>query len=275
MAYSKQTELGVAGGQASGDGRRLPRSRAAFGRRMLPVLFVVVLVVIWELYCLLEGVQEYVLPAPSVIFARIQESWPALYDNGLATLKSTVVGFVVGSAVGFALAGIMFFSRLVRDIVYPLVVGAQTIPKVALAPLLVLWFGFGVTPRIAIVALMCFFPVTITSLEGLDSPDRNLLDLLRSVNASRFQIFTRIRLPNAWPQVLSGLKIAMTLAVVGAVVAEWVGSDAGLGYLLLLANSQLDAPLLFSALFLLILMGVALYELVAVAEWWLLRWQRV
>jgi NitT/TauT family transport system permease protein len=138
----------------------------------------------------------------------------------------------------------------------------------------VLWLGFGIWPKIVVTALMVFFPVTVTAAEGLTSVDRNLLDLLRSVNASQAQIFFRIRFPHALPHIFSGLKIGITLAVVGAVVGEWVGADSGLGYLLVYANTLLDSTLLFASLFLLIVIGVVLFVLVGIAERVLLPWHQ-
>ena len=136
-----------------------------------------------------------------------------------------------------------------------------------------LWLGLGILPKLAIVALMVFFPVVITAAEGFSSVDRNLLDLVRSVNASQWQIFRRVRFPHALPQIFSGLKIGITLAVVGAVVGEWIAADNGLGYLLLQANTQLDSTLLFSALVLLVVLGVVLFVLVEIAERLLLPWR--
>ena len=160
-----------------------------------------------------------------------------------------------------------------RATLYPLIVASQAVPKIAIGPLLVLWLGLGMLPKLAIVALMVFFPVVITAAEGFSSVDRNLLDLMRSVSASQWEIFRRVRFPHALPQIFSGLKIGITLAVVGAVVGEWIGSDNGLGYLLLQANTQLDTTLLFSALALLVVLGVVLFLLVEIAERLLLPWR--
>jgi NitT/TauT family transport system permease protein len=146
------------------------------------------------------------------------------------------------------------------------------VPKIAIAPLLVLWLGFDIWPKIAVTALMVFFPVTVTAAEGFASVDRNLLDLLRSVDASATQIFLRVRFPHALPHIFSGLKVGITLAVVGAVVGEWVGADSGLGYLLTYANTLLDSTLLFASLFMLIVLGVILFVLVDLAERLLLPW---
>jgi NitT/TauT family transport system permease protein len=196
-----------------------------------------------------------------------------LWSATKVTLVEVVVGFVMGVALGLALALPIAYSPVVRATLYPLIVASQAVPKIAIGPLLVLWLGLGAWPKLVIVALMVFFPVVITAAEGFSSVDRNLLDLMRSVNASQWEIFRRVRFPHALPQIFSGLKIGITLAVVGAVVGEWIAADNGLGYLLLQANTQLDSTLLFSALVLLVVMGVVLFIVVEIAERLLLPWR--
>jgi NitT/TauT family transport system permease protein len=249
-----------------------PSTQAKALQRLLPVAFIIVLLVIWEIVARLGSVPEYILPAPTAIGARVVRSWGTLWDAALITTGEVLFGFVIGVVLGIALAIPIAYSRMVRNTLYPLIVASQAVPKIAIAPLLVLWLGFGVWPKIAVTALMVFFPVTVTAAEGFSSVDRNLLDLLRSVNATPAQIFFRIRFPHALPHIFSGLKVGITLAVVGAVVGEWVGADSGLGYLLTYANTLLDSTLLFAALFLLIVLGVILFVVVDVAERVLLPW---
>lgn len=249
-----------------------PSTQAKALQRLLPAAFMVVLLVIWEIVARLGSVPEYILPAPTAIGARVVSSWGTLWDAALITTGEVLFGFVIGVVLGIALAIPIAYSRMVRNTLYPLIVASQAVPKIAIAPLLVLWLGFGIWPKIAVTALMVFFPVTVTAAEGFSSVDRNLLDLLRSVNATPAQIFFRIRFPHALPHIFSGLKVGITLAVVGAVVGEWVGADSGLGYLLTYANTLLDSTLLFAALFLLIVLGVILFVVVDVAERVLLPW---
>lgn len=249
-----------------------PSTQAKALQRLLPAAFMIVLLVIWEIVARLGSVPEYILPAPTAIGARVVSSWGTLWDAALITTGEVLFGFVIGVVLGIALAIPIAYSRMVRNTLYPLIVASQAVPKIAIAPLLVLWLGFGIWPKIAVTALMVFFPVTVTAAEGFSSVDRNLLDLLRSVNATPAQIFFRIRFPHALPHIFSGLKVGITLAVVGAVVGEWVGADSGLGYLLTYANTLLDSTLLFAALFLLIVLGVILFVVVDVAERVLLPW---
>jgi NitT/TauT family transport system permease protein len=255
-----------------------PLPRASFLRRwsttLLPTGFVVLLLIVWEgVTRLTDAVPDYLLPAPTAILSRMVDTPDVLWSATQVTLVEVVVGFVAGTLIGLSLALPIAYSAAVRSTLYPLIVASQAVPKIAIGPLLVLWLGLGMTPKLAIVALMVFFPVVVTAAEGFSSVDRNLLDLLRSVDASQWQIFRRVRLPHALPQIFSGLKIGITLAVVGAVVGEWIGADNGLGYLLLQANTQLDSTLLFAALILLVLLGVVLFILVEVAERLLLPWR--
>lgn len=241
---------------------------------ILPALLIIALLVAWQLFTTFTNVVEpYILPKPTSILDRIVNSPGLLWSNTRVTLVETLVGFAIGVAVGVALAIPITYSTAARNTLYPLIVASQAVPKVAIAPLLVVWLGLGITPKLAVVALMVFFPVVVTAAEGFGSVDRNLLDLLRSVHASQWQIFRRVRLPHALPQLFSGLKIGITLAVVGAVVGEWVGADSGLGYLILHANTLLDTTLLYAALVVLVALGVVLFVLVEIAERVLLPWR--
>lgn len=243
-------------------------------QRVLPVVFLAAIVGIWELASRFTDVPVYILPAPSAIVERLIRSWALLWEHSVVTLTEIGIGFAVGVVLGLALAIPIAYSTIFRNTVYPLIVASQAVPKIAIAPLMVLWLGFDIMPKIVVTALMVFFPVTVTAAEGFSSVDRNLLDLLRSVHASQAQIFFKIRFPHALPQIFSGLKIGITLAVVGAVVGEWVGADSGLGYLLVYANTLLDSTLLFASLILLIAIGVVLFVIVGILERLLLPWHR-
>lgn len=231
-------------------------------RAVLPFGFLLLCVAAWEAAVVLLRVNAFVLPAPTVIFARIVRSWPEILSNTVVTVQETLLGFVLGALIGFILALLIAYSRLFEQMLYPLLVASQAVPKIAIAPLFVLWFGFGIWPKVVVTVLLVFFPVVVTTAEGLMSVDRNLIDLLRSVSANPWQVFIKVRLPHALPQIMAGLKIAITLAVVGAVVGEWVGADRGLGYLIIFANSQLDTTLSFAAITVLVVIGVVLFVVV-------------
>jgi len=249
-----------------------PSAQARALQRILPAAFLSGLLVVWELVARFGNVPQYILPPPTAIGGRLVSSWGTLWDATLITTSEVLIGFAVGVVLGIGLAIPIAYSTLVRNTLYPIIVASQAVPKIAIAPLLVLWLGFDIWPKIAVTALMVFFPVTVTAAEGFSSVDRNLLDLLRSVHATPAQIFFKIRFPHALPHIFSGLKVGITLAVVGAVVGEWVGADSGLGYLLTYANTLLDSTLLFASLFLLIVLGVVLFAIVDLAERVLLPW---
>lgn len=255
-----------------GAAEELPATGWGWQRSVLPGLFLVAVFALWEIAARVTDVPRYILPAPTAIGERLIRSWPLLWDHSLVTLTEIGIGFAVGVALGLALAIPIAYSAVVRNTLYPLIVASQAVPKIAIAPLLVLWLGFDIWPKIVVTALMVFFPITVTAAQGFTSVDKNLLDLLRSVHANQAQIFFKIRFPHALPHIFAGLKIGITLAVVGAVVGEWVGADAGLGYLLVYANTLLDSTLLFASLFLLVIIGVVLFVLVGIAERILLPW---
>ena len=244
-------------------------------RSMLPALFLVALVVAWQVAVSVFEVKSYILPGPAAIWHRLTVSWSFMLPHAAATLEETLIGFLLGSLIGFGLALLIAHSRLLEQMLYPLIVASQAVPKIAIAPLFILWFGFGIGPKVVVTILLVFFPVVVTSAEGLMSVDRNLIDLLRSVNANPLQSFWKVRLPHALPQVIAGLKIGITLAVVGAVVGEWVGADLGLGYLILFANSQFDTTLTFAAITVLVGMGVVLFVIMDVIGRLVTPWHRI
>jgi NitT/TauT family transport system permease protein len=248
---------------------------ARVARSLLPAAVLVLLVVLWQVLVTVMRVNTVVLPAPTLILARIGRSWQQILPNTLVTVEETLVGFVLGAIIGFVLALLIAYSPLLERVLYPLIVASQAVPKIAVAPLFILWFGFGIWPKVVVTILLVFFPVVVTSAEGLMSVDRNLIDLLRSVGASPWQVFVKVRLPHALPQVMAGLKIGIALAVVGAVVGEWVGADQGLGYLIILANSQLDTTLSFAAITVLVALGVALFAAVDALGRLITPWNQV
>jgi NitT/TauT family transport system permease protein len=217
-------------------------------------------------------IPDYLLPAPQVVFARIVKEWPLLWKHGIYTLMSVLTGFTASILVGVPLAFAIVLSRRIERVIMPFLVMSQTIPKVAIAPILVVWLGFGILPKIAIVILISFFPIVVSTVVGLKSVESDMIDLVRSMGASTTSIMLRVRGPSALPQMFAGFKIAVCLAVVGAIVGEFVGSDRGLGFLLLTSTGTLDGPLVWAALVVLIAMGVTLFALVSAAERLAIPW---
>lgn len=224
------------------------------------------LAALWELAVWGLSIPVYLLPPLSIILNRLASDWNRLWPHTLVTLKETLLGFGLSAVIGVALGILIVYSRPIAQVLYPLLVSAQTIPKVALAPVVVVWFGFGMLPKILVAFLIAFFPIVIDTVVGMQRIDRELLYLASSLRASPMETFLRFRFPFALPQIFAGLKVGASLAVVGAVVGEFIAAEEGLGYLLLLANSLIDMPLVFATLILLSVMGVALFYALVLLE---------
>ena len=236
------------------------------------VLALLVLLLGWEAACRLVPIREFILPAPSAIWAQSYAVWPNVLHHTLATLGTVMWGFLASVLVSLPLAMLIAASPAVSAALYPLLVVTQSIPKVALAPILIIALGSNELPRIIVTFLVAFFPLVVGSVAGLLATPPELLELGRSCRASKLQELTRIRLPFAVPFVFGGLKVAAALAVVGAVVAEFVGADAGLGYLIQTSMAFFKTPLAFGAVLILALMGIVLFQAVSLVERLLFPW---
>lgn len=231
---------------------------------------------LWELLVRLGDYPPFILPSPGRVYARflIVARDGTLWRHVQITLVEIFGGLALGLTAGTLLGYVLAKSRLVERILSPYIVASQSIPIVALAPLLVIWFGFGSLSKILVCALTVFFPVLINTIIGIRSTEKELMDLMRSLEATRWQVFTMLEVPAALPVLLGGLKVGVTLSVIGAVVGEFVGADRGLGFLVNLARGLFDTPLMFVALFTLVVIAVSLYAAVAALEGLLLAWKR-
>jgi NitT/TauT family transport system permease protein len=232
----------------------------------------IVLVALWELLVRAFNVPGWLLPAPSAIGLALAEWRDELVRHSLVTLYETLLGFALSIAISIPLAVAVVCSTLLRNTIYPILLAFQSVPKVAIAPLLTLWIGFGLLPKVAVVFLVCFFPIVVATATGLSAVPEPLMELIRSLSASTTQTFIKIRFPTAMPHIFVGLKIAITLAVIGAVIGEFVGSEDGLGYLILVSTSQSRTPLAFAALVLLTAMSIVLYYGIAFIERVMVPW---
>lgn len=245
-----------------------------------PVVVILLLLGAWELAARWDlisnalNIQDFLVPAPSDIAQSLWRDRSLLADDSWVTLREVLLGFLCALAAGLAFAVILHLSETLRRAFYPLLVASQTIPPVAIAPILVVWFGFGLGPKILLIALVCFFPVTVNTLDGLRSVDPQLITMMRTLGAGRRQILGRVELPSALPFIFSGTKIAIAVAVIGAVFAEWAGASSGLGHQILIASSNLLTARMFAAITLLSVMAILLFALVSVIERRVVTWDR-
>jgi ABC-type nitrate/sulfonate/bicarbonate transport system permease component len=259
------TEPGVAG---SVNGRR--RLSGNWGPAMLIVL---VLLGLWEGYVHLFAVPKWLLPAPSVIAVTLVTSRGLLLGHTLVTLVEVVIGFGLALLGGVLLACAMAVSRTLERALYPFVIASQMVPIIVIAPLLLVWVGYGLTPKVIVVALIAFFPIVVNMVDGLKSVDPDIINLLRTMGANRWQIFVKVQMPASLPLLFSGTRVAMAVSVIGAVIGEWVGSSQGLGYLMIRSKPQFLTERVFAAIVVLSVMGIALFVLVGIVEklaipWW-------
>jgi NitT/TauT family transport system permease protein len=263
-------------GSPTRHGRPGRSSRATMGKWLSelwrPVVFVIVLIAAWWFVTAQKLVPPFILPSPQdTVNTAVENSSYLLQHTGVTTLE-TVLGFIIAFVVGELVAVLMIYSKSLEKTMYPLILFAQVIPKIAIAPLFVVWLGFGLEPKIFVAVLMAFFPIVISGMAGLRSVDPEILELTSTMGANPLKTFWKIRLPASLPQLLSGLKVAATLAVTGAVVGEFVGANEGLGYVILQANGNIDTAMLFAALIIMSLLGVLLFAIIQVAEWFLIPW---
>ncbi|GAB5376291.1 MAG: ABC transporter permease [Acuticoccus sp.] len=237
-----------------------------------PLILIALILVGWDLAVRIFQIPAYLIPAPTEVVVQLFTQWPLLLKESIPTLYATLGGFALSALVGIPLALFIISSRLVESYLYPLLVFSQSVPKVAIAPLFVVWFGFGLLPKVIVAFLLGVFPVVVATVLALKSIDSEMIDLARSMRAGPIKTFLRIRLPHALPGIFGGLKVAITLCVVGAVVGEFVGSNSGIGYLLQIANGNFDLPLMFAGLFILSMMGVILFWLLDLIEQMLVPW---
>lgn len=238
----------------------------------LPGVTLIFLLVAWQAVSWLAEPPVWLLPSPTDVGQTTYEWRSDLpYHTGI-TLYETIVGFVASIIFGIPLAIIIVYSRFLQRTIYPILLALQSVPKVAIAPLLLMWVGHGELPKIIVVFLVCFFPIVVSTATGMQAVPTALLDLVRSLSATNMQIFVKIRLPNAMPYIFVGLKVAITLAVIGAVIGEFVGSNAGLGYLILISTQQFNTALAFTAIILLTVMSILLFYSIEILEKWLVPW---
>jgi NitT/TauT family transport system permease protein len=240
-----------------------------------PLVGIAIVLVAWQAYVVLFQVNSMVLPSPLGIYGAMTQNFGLLMRETWPTFLESAAGFALAIVLGIPMAVAVANSRVLNLTLYPIFVATQSIPKVAVAPIILVWFGLGLKSKLAIAFLVAFFPVVVDTATGLSATPAGLLELARSLRASQWQVFWKVQLPSALPHVFAGAKVAVTLAVVGAVIGEFVGSNDGLGNLLLSANSQLDSALAWAALIWLSMLGVGLFLVVAAVEALATPWSRL
>ena len=228
----------------------------------------------WELAARAGWVEDYLLPAPSEVARALVEDRDLLLEDAWVTGQEVLLGFALALVAGVAIAVALHLSTLARRTVYPLVIASQAVPIVVIAPILVIWFGFGMTPKLIVIGLICFFPIAVNTLDGLRAVDPAQQKMLRTLGAGRWALLRRLELPAALPYLFSGAKIAVAVAVIGAVFGELVGSDAGLGHAIQVGMAQLLTARVFAAVLLLSVMAIALFGLISLAERRAVPWAR-
>lgn len=239
---------------------------------LLPLITTVLLFVVWEMGIRLFSVPEFILPAPSAILAEIPQWGSTVAKNAWVTLTTTLIGFLIALVTGVLLGFIIGYSKLANLTLYPLLIGFNTIPKVALVPLMSIWFGIGAVPAVITAFLLAFFPIVVNVAIGLATVEPEMRDVLSSLGASQFEIFQKVGFPHTMPYLFASLKVAISQAFIGSVIAETVASNGGIGYVILSASSNFNVPLAFLALLALAVMGIILYSIFMVLEKRFVHW---
>ena len=248
-------------------------------RWVLPIFVLAALVGLWQVAAStgaladLLGLESFLVPSPAEIASALWDNRSLLAENAWVTLKEIVLGFTIGLAAGLGFAVLLRLSTTLRYAFYPLLIASQAVPIVVFAPILVIWLGFGIGPKLAIVALICFFPVAVATLDGLRAVDPEATKMMRALDAGRGQLLWRVEMPSALPSLFSGARIAAVFAPIGAVFGEWAGADSGLGHMILLDNGQLETAREFAAASLLVAIALALFALIALAERRVVTWR--
>ena len=259
------------------DTEQAVQRRGEFGRLLItrwspPLLIIVAIIGAWEGYVRIFDVQRWLLPTPSVVAKTLVENPRMLLGHTWVTLEEVLVGFGFALVVGLLLASAIALSRNLQRAIYPFVIASQTIPIIVIAPLLLIWVGYGLAPKVIVVALISFFPIVVNTVDGLKSVDPDMVSLMRTMGANRFQIFVKVQIPSALPFIFSGVKIAIAVSVIGAVIGEWSASSEGLGYLMIRSKSQFLTERVYAALVILSAMGIGLFIVAGLVEKLMIPW---
>ncbi|MDO8685860.1 MAG: ABC transporter permease [Clostridiales bacterium] len=244
-------------------------------KAFIPLAFFILSIVLWQLVIASKLIPGYILPSPWGVVKALSSSFPLIADHTVVTLIEALSGLGVAILLSIVFAILMDISPLLKKGMYPLIVISQTVPVISLAPLIALWFGFGILPKALVVALVCFFPMVVNLVEGFDSVDADMRNLFRSMGARRMQIFRFLKMPAALPGFFAGLRISATYSIMGAVIAEWLGGEGGLGVYLVRVKHSYDLERVFAAILVIIVLSMAIFGVVVILQKVLLPWMRV
>lgn len=238
----------------------------SIGNKIAPIVFILILLIIWEIIVNVGGIEKYILPAPTDVIEVLIKDFKTMIPHILATLYEGMVGFLIAIALSIILAVIMDMVPLIKRALYPVLVISQTIPTVALAPLFIIWFGFGALPKIIVVVIVCFFPIVISIVDGLEGVDKDLINHFKLMGASKLNVFLHLKLPYGMINFFSGMRIAATYSIMGAVIGEWLGGDKGLGVYMTRARSAYALDKMFASIVIIVVISMWIFLLVSLME---------
>ena len=238
----------------------------SIGNKIAPIDFILILLIIWEIIVNVGGIEKYILPAPTDVIEVLIKDFKTMIPHILATLYEGMVGFLIAIALSIILAVIMDMVPLIKRALYPVLVISQTIPTVALAPLFIIWFGFGALPKIIVVVIVCFFPIVISIVDGLEGVDKDLINHFKLMGASKLNVFLHLKLPYGMINFFSGMRIAATYSIMGAVIGEWLGGDKGLGVYMTRARSAYALDKMFASIVIIVVISMGIFLLVSLME---------
>lgn len=245
-----------------------------FTKGWRPLAAILLFIVIWQVATRVFTVEEWLLPAPTDILSEAQHTWGEFLFHFVATVKLTIVGFIIGISVGLAVAILLHMLPKVRETFYPFLILSQNIPIIVLAPLLVIWFGFGSLPKLIIITLSCFFPIAVSALGGFQQTSRELVHYMKMMGATKRQLFWKLEFPHALPSIFSGLKISATYSVMAAVISEWLGAQEGIGVFMTLATSSFRTSRVFVAIIVVMVLSLTFFGLIVLLEKLVLKWNK-
>ena len=242
--------------------------------KLIPIVFQISLLIIWQIVVDGNIVERYMLPSPKDILTTLFEILPTIKQHIYITLKEAMIGFAIAIVLALILAILMDSIKVIRKAIYPILVVSQTIPIIALAPLFAMWFGYGTLPKVIVVVLVCFFPIVISLMDGLDSVDKDMVNLLKSMGANKLQIFRAVKFPASLVNFFSGLRIAATYSIMGAVIGEWLGGSEGLGIYMLRVKKAYALDKVFVVILIIVVLSMALFGLLFMIQYLLMPWER-